>query len=285
MKQKNYKNQSIDDLLKHYLSDDIPPELETRMKDQINLWQAMEIKPRRSTTDFFKSKTIRLIFRKEVIALAAMILVVIGGFLQINGSPNALTSSISILGTSVSMSDQMRSSTSMECKVQASKDGKKSYFYSIQWIAPDLTRVLAEKADRSFSKVLWISAKGIFISDTANNLTRRIDHIDQLKDPVFLPIKDLLSPSELAEKLYSCWQITSRPAQNERLSGKIFVKATEPNTAMEIFYDHSTFLPTRILKTLPESILSNTDINHLDIRFKWNDPIPRQNMLLESKKG
>lgn len=285
MKKIEDKNQHIDDLIKYHLHDDLPPDVEIKMQERIKNWQSQKSKSRRQIRRLFQGEAARLIFRKEVLAMAAMILVMIGGFLQIRGSSNALSSSLSLIGTSVNMSGQIRSSTNMECKILASKDGRNTFFYLIEWTAPGLTRVQAEPVDRSEQKILWISGDGIYITDQEQNTIQQIDNVAQINDPLFLPIIELISPQELADKLYSDWQLIPGSAQNQQHSGKILAADLEQNTALDIYIGPATFLPTRIVKTLNEPELKNKEINHLDIRFKWNKIVPRQKLQPEFKKG
>lgn len=285
MKNNKKDDQYIDDLLQHCLQDDLPPELETKMKAQIRTWQTPEKTTYPHLHKLFQSDAVRLIFRKEVVALAAMILVVIGGFLQIRGSANSLSSSITMLGTSLTMADQIRSSTAMECEVLAKRDGGKVYFYTIKWTSPDLTRVQVTAADQSVKKILWISDAGIHITDENNQVSRQINDIAQINDPMFQPVIELFSPRELADKIYSDWSFFPAASFNKDPIRKISAADPQEKTSLDIYLGPSGYLPTRIVKTMANKGSAASASDLLDIRFVWNGTGLEESMLPQNKKG
>ena len=95
MAKKTDNEMRTDDLLKQALKDDLPPDVESRMKVQISRFQEKVVRDKglsaqafsRGWKNFFQLKWA---VRREVLAFSSLIMIVIGGFLHVSGHRSAV---------------------------------------------------------------------------------------------------------------------------------------------------------------------------------------------------
>ena len=119
MVNKRNNDSKTDDLLKQVLKDDLPLEVEGRMKAQFNQYRGkIEQDTRLSRWGFFSGWKSALrpgrTVRREVLALSSLIMIVVGAFLHVSGHRSAIAETLSFLNISVSVADQIENASSME---------------------------------------------------------------------------------------------------------------------------------------------------------------------------
>ena len=103
----------MDDLLKQVLNDDLPPDVEGRMKAQFvqfkeNIDRADRVADRASMLNwqrFFHLRSwnwSRWKIRREVLAFSSLFMIVVGAFLHVSGHRSVMAETLSFLNTSVS---------------------------------------------------------------------------------------------------------------------------------------------------------------------------------------
>jgi len=290
MKKEKYHNLEIDDLLKQVLKDDLPPESESRMRrrfiqfrkkiEQPDLQQRMSVSM--IWRHFFRPKEwqwAHWMLKKEVLAFSSIIMVALGGIMHVSGHRSALAESVLMLNISVSVSDQVRHTGSMECTVQEPWENGQSLAYSIRWLLPNMTRVDVQKTDE-IHKTLWISDEDITIVDHVKNTLRKVDSVEQIKDPLFQPIMGFLTPSELAERMYGRWQPKQYEQQDERQLGTFTYAIHEEKALLEMTVNLNTYLPMSIRKFLPGSTKAGEEEKLImQVHFIWNQPVSPQFMI------
>ncbi|UCC40238.1 MAG: hypothetical protein JSV96_01935 [Candidatus Aminicenantes bacterium] len=297
MKKEDSDKFEIDDLLKQTLKDDLPPELESRMKKQLILFrkkmEQSEQKHREETNGALQRlfhggglKWMRWMLKKQVLAPASIIMVVLGAVLQITGPSSVLAESISLLKTSVIASNRVSHAESMECSIKLLSENKEHFKYLIQWLSPNLTRVQVKKQNQDIIKTMWISEEEITIADHATNTLRKVKNVDQIDDPELQHALGLLSPHGLLEQMEGKWQLKQYKQQGDCESGIFTVAFPEEKTLMELTVDLCTFLPTSFKKFIEDPKEKSREGKILmNVNFRWNTSIPTQLMLPKITKG
>ncbi len=297
MKKENSGKFEIDDLLKQTLKDDLPPELESRMKKQLKLFREKMEQPqqqRREETNgalrrLFHGeglKWMRWMFKKQVLAPASIIMVVLGAVLQITGPRSVLAESISLLKTSVIVSDRVSHARSMECSMEVPAENDQQLKYSIQWLSPNLTRVQVKKPNQDIIKTMWISEEEITIADHATNILGKVENVNQIDDPEFKHALGLLSPLDLVERMDGKWRLKQYEQHGDCEWGIFTVAIPEEKTFLELTVDLCAFLPTSFKKFLADPKKESGEGKILmNVNFKWNTSIPSQLMLPKITKG
>jgi len=297
MKKENSGKFEIDDLLKQTLKDDLPPELESRMKKQLILFREKMEQPQQQLREetngalrrLFRAeglKWIKWMFKKQFLAPASIIMVVLGTVMQISGPRSVLAESISLLKTSVIVSDRVSHAGSMECSMQVPAENGQHFKYSIQWLSPNLTRVQVKKQNQDIIKTMWISEEEITIVDHATNTLHNVEEFMQIDDPELQHTLGLLSPLDLVERMEGKWRLKQYEQHGDCEWGIFPVAIPEEKTLLELTVDLCTFLPTNFKKLLADPKKESGKGKILmNVNFKWNTSIPPQLMLPKITKG
>jgi len=225
-------------------------------------------------------------FKKQVLAPASIIMVVLGAVLQITGPRSVLAESISLLKTSVIVSDRVSHAESMECSMQVPAENERHLKYYIQWLSPNLTRVQVKKPNQDIIKTMWISEEEITIADHATNTLHNVEQLVQIDDPELKHALGLLSPLDLVERMDGKWQLKQYKQQGDCEWGTFTVAVPEERTLLELTVDLCTFLPTNFKKFLADPKKKGSEGEILmNVNFKWNTSIPPQLMLPKITKG
>lgn len=295
MNKEKSNNKDMDSLLKEVLKDDLPPEAENRMKRRfIQFRERIEQQKRQPRMNIgmigrhlFRQETWRWahwMLRKEILAFSSIIMIALGGFMHLSGHSSALAESLSMLRTSVSVWEQVRHAASMECTVQMPAQNDKSLAYSIQWISPNMTRVDVWSADQ-INKTLWMLDERFIIVDHVKNTLHKAESFVQIKDSVFQPVMEFLSPEELAERIYRRWQPMQYKQQVEHERGTFVFTNHEEMALLEMTIDLNTYLPVKISKFLQDSFKTGEERKlALEVHFTWNQPISPKLMVPEITK-
>lgn len=297
MKKENLNDQKIDEFLKQALKDDLPLEAERKMKRQLTLFREKmeEKRPEHETeTISFLWRLLsgqrvewgQYMLKRGVVALASIIVVVLGIYMQTTGAQGGLAESLTALGTSASVFNQVRGVESMECLINIYDKNKETLKYSIQWLSPNKTRVHLEKPGEIPFKTMWIKDQEITIVDHTKNTIRNVKSMEQIKNSQFQPILGFLSPSLLEESLQGHWVLKQFKQQEDYESGIFDVINQEERTRMEVTINMSTNLPATIKKLLPDPTRTREEGTvFMNVSFKWNTPIPLDLMAPQNPGG
>lgn len=273
-----------DNLIRHVLKDDLPPELEKRMRER-----AVRFRKELEQSKLTRRLNLRLIgknlaqsrvwpwvgwiLRKEILAGASVLMLALGGALQLTGHRSALADTVSVLNTSVSVMDRIGHTETMECQMEIPGDNGLSLSYSIRWLSPNLTRIDAHKTDK-MNKTLWILESGIFIADHIKNTTEKAEGVWKIIDATFRPVLWLMTPEELADRMYGRWQLRLYEQTDEPGQGLFIFINQEDSAVLEMTVDLNTYLPLNIKKYLPASAKTGEKGRLLmQARFSWNQPV------------
>jgi len=276
MKKEHSDQHKTDSLIRQVLKDDLPPALEEKMKERILRFRKEIEQPRQIRR---RNLSVGWIFRKEVLAGASVLMLVSGGALQLIGYRSALADTVSALNTSVSVMDRIGHTGTMECQIEIPGDNGLALSYTIRWLSPNLVRVDAHKSDK-MNKTLWVSESGIIIADHIHNTTEKAEGVWKITDATFRPVLWLMTPEELAERLYGKWKLRLYEQTDKPDQGLFIFLDQEEKAVLEMTVDLNTYLPLRIEKFLPESPeLDEKGRSVMQAHFNWNQPVSPQIMI------
>jgi len=297
MKKENQNDQKIDKFLKKALKDDLPPEVERKMKSQLTLFRE-RMEGKRPLSEIETSSFLwRLLsgqrvewgqhmLKRGAVALASIVVVVLGIHMQTTGAQGGLAESLTALGTSASVFNQVLGVESMECFINLYDKNRETLKYSIQWLSPNKTRAHLERSGGIPFKTMWIKDQEITIVNHMNNTIRTAANMETIKNSQFQPISAFLSPSLLEERLQGQWVLKQFKQQEDHEWGIFDVINLEERTRMEVTINMSTNLPVTIKRLVPDPTRTRGkgDI-FINISFKWNAPIPLDSMVPKIQKG
>ena len=289
------KNSKMDALLKQVFLDDLPSETERGMKSQFtqfkkNIERADELSSRTSRMvwrRFFLPRAwdwSRRVIRKEVLAFSSITMIIVGGFLHVSGHHNTKTETLSFLNTTVSVANQLREAESMECRIHLAAEDGLYLIYTIRWLSPEMTRVDVYDGETA-SKSLWITGSEIAFADLINKTFQKYHSIEQIEDPVFLPVLQFLSPSNLYAAIYKKWE----PRQHRKQAvgqTETYVYVNEGGKViLEMTVDLNTSLPMTIKRYPSNSaeVARALDLT-MEAYFIWDKPISPQLFIPQKPK-
>ena len=265
-------DERIDRLLAGVLQDDLPPEVEDRMKSQMLQFQDKFAKQQRQAWYLG-------MLPKTALAAAAILMVVIGGLLQAAGPRSTLAENISRVRISLRVSSRVANSTSMLCSVELRQENGESREYVVRWLSTGLKRVDIRPVHQDVLQTIWISETEITVADYARDTVQKFEHLDQLPDPLIPPLLALLSPASLSEFLYGEWQLRRRQLAADCEMKTYAIFSPQQEELMEMTVDLCAFLPVEIQKSIPFPLEGPHEENaELKIKFQWNAPIPQEVM-------
>jgi hypothetical protein len=256
----------MDRLLKQALRDDMPPEVEKGMKQQLNLFREKMAEYEHAAQQrvgLFQVNgkdlaAVRNMFKQGTLAFASILLVVVGSLMQLSGGQNILAESISTWNVAMRTYDQVRFMDSMACRVEATVPGltksEKPVKYTIRWVSSNRRnqyRVHAVYTGPSGQR----TEKKLVVG---NN-----EHID---DPLFQPVAKLFSPSGLRGLLAGKWKLKHyrREGTCEWGTFNIANPDKKGNTKVEMTADLCTWLPVHM------EIEDTAAKTKMDIHFNWD---------------
>lgn len=255
-----------DRLLKQALQDDMPPEVEKGMKQQLNLFREKMAEYDRAAqhrVGWFQVNgkdlaAVRNMFKQGALAFASILLVVVGSLMQMSGGQNILAESISTWNVAMRTYDQMRFVDSMACRVEATvpelTESEKPVKYTIRWVS-------LNHRDRYSVHAVYTDPSG---QRTEKSLV--LKNNERTNDPLFQPVAKLFSPSGLRELLAGKWKLKHyhREGACEWGTFNIANPDKKGNTKVEMTADLCTWLPVHM------EIEDTAAKTKMDIHFNWN---------------
>ncbi|MDH4217360.1 MAG: hypothetical protein OEY18_05895 [Candidatus Aminicenantes bacterium] len=295
MTNKKEKDSKMDDLLKQVFQDDLPPEIERRMKNQFiqfkeNIERADQESDRTSRIiwqRFFKPISwdwLRWVIRKEVMAFSSMIMIIVGGFLHVSGHHNAMAKTLSFLNTSVSISNQVQEAKSMECKMQVTAEDGLHLTYTIRWFSPEMTRADVYEGEIAI-KSLWVAGPEIVVADYINTTYHKYQSLEQIEDHEFMAVMGFLSPERLAAAIYKEWE-PRQYRKNDQIQKGTYVYLNDGGkVALEMTVDMNTNLPVRIKKFAfdPTRTADAYELT-MEAQFSWDKLNSPQHLIPQSQR-
>jgi hypothetical protein len=258
MNKTNIPEHELDNLLKQTFQDDLAPETAARMNRRfLNLKQGLDQLEEPAEQDT-RRLWVRQAFRKEFLAFASAVMLILGGVLHLTGNQSALANSISRLQVIATVTDGLYSMTSMDCTlIIPAADGKNST-YRMRWNASGITRIDVDPSNGS-DQTLWISNTAV------------------PPDPVWLPAMEFLTPAILAQHIEKQHGLMQAAQTNDSGPDELLLVGRASRQVIEIAVDEKTYLPTTLKKYLPDPGQTDRDRKSLmKVQFLWNQPVSQE---------
>jgi len=282
MNDEKKKKSRIDELIKLTMKDDMPPGLESRFQKHLNEFRlkakreltAEERRGKRSSRiiPYVRDSHPFFVFAKSAFAVAALLIVVLGGFLLATRAENGLSESLANIQTGVIVAEQVRSSPVMECT--ARWEVKQGHFltYSIRWLSPQLTEVRIRKPEETITKTVRIPQGEKRLIDNLSRFEQKDDRLEQSQDPLLAPIREFLSPDLLAARMDGRWNRTGGTKSGECILEEYLVSKEDEASDSKITLDLCTFLPKSLKTVFPQDFSESHEIRSvLEVHFNWEE--------------
>ncbi len=272
MNRSNIPEPDLDKLLKQALKDNLPPEAEARMNRQfLNLKRTLDRPEGAAEADEWPWT--HGLFRKEILAVASAVMLILGAVMHLSGSQSALAHSIEQLKVIITVSMSLNHAAFMDCTVLNPEAGGEGTSYHVIWRADGDARV--DMVSAGGAQTIWISDETISFSGSAGGLIRSMPLKTISPGPVWQPAMEFRAPALLAknmEERYGLMQTGERTG-----SGEFLITGREDRQAVEITIDATTYLPKVLKKYALNSDRANGDrVCLMEVRFHWNQPISRE---------
>ncbi len=283
MKKEKLQAMDVDELLKETLKDDLPAEAEPRMKMRFAEFREKADEPgHRTATRPAKSwrklflpeyspAAVRWIFNRQALALLSVFMLAVGGFLQATGQRSVLAESLTSLRTSVSVAANTRQSGSMECRAHVAVEEGVPSDYVLRWIQPGMARVDVQKAGE-VRETLWITDGEFIVTDHLKNTSQKFANLEQLRNSVFQPVMDFISPARLAGNMEHGWRLERFEQKAGSRQGTFIFLNHEKGTHLEMTVDLDSYLPIRISRLRPSTGKGGPAEELMRLDFTWSQP-------------
>ena len=131
------------------------------------------------------------------------------------GRGSALAESFSTLNTLFSVTAEVRGAGTMACDAQAPAGTGSPLEYSLRRLSPEDARLEVRK-DGAAILVLNVTEWEIVLADPAGQILARADRLEDIRDPLILPVKDLLSRDFFAEAIRRRWRFLDHDRRGGR---------------------------------------------------------------------
>jgi hypothetical protein len=281
----------VDKLLKQVLKDDLPSETEFRLRKRLAAFRrALEPSDdpravrsagsRRRPPAFVQWLNRHRVFRKEALAYLSSVMLASGAMIHLGGFQSVLADSITLLKTSMSLTEQIRLARSMDCVVKMTSPGTQAAICHIRWVRDGGTRVDVESA-RGVDETLWITQGHVTVANLAAGLSKPTAYSTPgLQEPVIA----LLSPAELARRMDESWQL--QPEKKQHNPDRLVFNDRQDRAVIEIRFDRKSFLPTSLIWKPPEANgRAWSEAVPTTAELTWNQPIEPDLMVPGLKPG
>ena len=252
------KERGVDRLLKQVMSDDLPANVRVGMQRQIR--------------DF---NPVSQAHNKLWLTAASLVLVVLGGYLQMIGTRSPLAESLATLQTSMSFSIEIERTTSMVCSVDLERMAGDKLHYEIVWAPPGKTRVDLKAKDGQAAQTLWIDRDHACTLDHVDQSVKRWTSLKEFEHPLFRPVMGLLTPRRIAERMDGRWQLQTFKREGNCDVGNYRISHPQDEQEIQLTVDVCTFLPEKIVMSVPVTgPFGRMDQIRMSVHFSWNRTIP-----------
>ncbi len=271
MNKSNIPEPDLDKLLKQALKDDLPPDAEARMSRQFLILEHTLDRHEGATEANGRPRTHGLL-RRDILALASAVMLIVGIGMQLSGSPSALAHSIEQLKVVGTVSVSLNRAVFMDCTIVKPEAGGESTSYRVLWRENGDTRL--DMASAGAAQTIWISGGTISFAGSDDGSIRSMPLKTMPPGPVWQPAMEFAAPALLAKLMEERYGFMQAGERRSAGSGEFLIVGREDRQAVEITVDARTYLPKLLKKYAPVSGQTNGDrICLMEVRFRWNQPI------------
>jgi hypothetical protein len=272
MNRSNFQEPDLAKILKQGLKDDLPPEIEARISRQFLNFRRTLDQPGCIAAAAAWS-WMHGLFRKEILAIASAILLILGIVMQIGGPQTVLAHSIERLKVVAAVSMSLNRTAFMDCTIMKSGLSGERIYYHVRWRANGDARV--DMVSGGSRQTIWISKETISRSSSDGGSIHSMPLTTIAPGPVWQPAMEFRTPAALAKNIEEQYGLMQTGAKSGAGSGEFLVLGREDRQAVEITVNAGTYLPKALKKYAPDSGDTNgSRVCLLEVQFHWNQPSP-----------
>ncbi len=273
MNRPNIPEPDLDELLKQALKDDLPLEAEARMGQQF-LKLERTLDGHESLAESDEWPWMHGLFRREILAFASAVMLILGIVMQLSGSQSALAHSIEQLKVIVTVSTGLNRAAFMDCTVTKPETGGERTSYHVRWRANGDARV--DMVSASGAQTIWISDETISFAGSDRGFIRSMPLKTIAPGPLWQPAMEFRNPALLAKHMEERYGLM-QPGERGGAGMEFLIVGREGRQAIEITIDSRTYLPKVIKKYALDSGRANGDrVCLMEVRFVWDQRIPSE---------
>lgn len=249
------KPRTLDELLRETLADDLPAEVEQRMEDA--LATSFDRGRRRGTAAASRrfpvllvesaARTLGWAARPQLVAAGSLLVALTGAALHVALGPSAFAASLERLNAAATLAREIEHLAAGGCRVAAKTARPDEHSYTIEWRGDGKT-VATLNAGSAGAVVLRMQGESATSSDGRPMAIRRPERESRLADARFGPVEELLSPPELAERMFRSW-VLLRIDESDGGATRRFVFREDGSRALyEVIADGVSLQPERIIR-------------------------------------
>ena len=273
MNRSNIPEPDLGKLLKQALKDDLPPEAEAGMNRQfLDLKRTLD--RRESPAEAEERPWMRGLLRKEILAFASAVMLILGVVMQLSGSQSALAHSIEQLKVIVTVSMSLNRAVFMDCTVMKPEARGESTSYRVLWRANGDARV--DMLSAGGAQTIWIAGENISFAGPDGGSIRSVPLETIASGPVWQPAMEFRTPALLARHMEERYGLMPSGKRSGTGPDEFLIVGREDRQAIEVAIDARTYLPKVLRRYALDSGRTNGDrICLMEVRFLWNRPISR----------
>lgn len=271
MSKMNISEPDPDNLLKQALKDDLPPEAEAGMNRRfLNLKRTLDRPESPAAADEWP--WMHGLFRKEILAVASAVMLILGAVMHLGGSQSALAHTIEQLKVIGTVSMSLNRAAFMDCTVLKPETGGGNTSYRVLWRNPGDARV--DRISAGDTQTIWISDGTISFADSEGGAVRSMPIDAMTPSPVWQPALEFRTPALLAKQIEGQYGLMRTVGRSSIGSGEFLIVGRENRQVVELTVDARTYLPKALKKYAPDSGRTNGERDCLmEVRFLWNRPV------------
>jgi len=267
----NRPEPELENLIKRTLKDDLPPEAEGSLNRQfLRLKRTLDRPEGLDEADEWT--WMHGWFRKEILAVASAVMLILGIGMHLSGSQSALAHSIEQLKVIVTVSMSLNRAAFMDCTVLKSGARGGNISYRVLWRAGGDARVDMDSAGNA--QTIWISDDTISFADSDGGSIRAMPLETIAPGPVWQPAMEFRTPALLAKHMEVRYGLMQTGERSSAGPGEFLITGRENSQTVEIAVDARTYLPKVLKKYALDSGRTNGEkICLMEVRFLWNQPV------------
>jgi hypothetical protein len=272
MNNSNKPEADLDSLVPRILKDDLPPEVEARMRRQfLNLERELD-KPQ-SLVEASVWDWMHGLFRKEILAIVSAVLLLLGAVMHLGESQSVLAHSIERLKVVTAVSARLNRVVFMDCTVLNPSAEGGGTSYRVRWRADGEARV--DQVTEGGAQTIWMSDESISFAGSGGSPLRSVPLQSMVPGPVWQPALEFRTPALLAKHMGARDGLMQAGERTGAGAGEFQVVGREDRQTFVITVDAETYLPKLLKKYAPESGRARDERDCLlEVKFCWDQPIP-----------
>jgi hypothetical protein len=215
------------------------------------------------------------LFRKDFLAVASAVILILGIVMQLSGSQTVLAHSIEQLKVIATISMSLNRASSMDCTVRISGVEDEQTSYRVQWSASGDVHVDMDRADGT--QTLWISNETVSVDGPGIGNGSSMSINAMTPRSVWQPALEFMSPEIVAKHIEEQYGLMQKIGRIRVGNDEFLIVGREGLQDVEITVDARTYLPRVLKKYLHDSYRTMEARNcTMEARFLWNQPIPEE---------